>query len=330
MCAAGTYSGRVELSSNIKSILRPCVMICPDTLYIYKMLLLSQGFVEAQTLASKLNSLISIAERDDFGPPNLWGIQTIKCILQMASSLAASGPEENEIILLGTAVREFILPRIEPRFAVWIENIVVDIFGTEKVDTQASLQNDAWTPALHHAYEHLGMQPNDIQSVSAIQMHNLMDFRQSNIILGGSGTGKTTIWRLLADVHERIQGQLVTICVNPKTLSVQVFCGHLDVDGEWNDGLFTKVIRGIAKTLSTYHWVVFDSTISTDWIETVQPLFSNRMGCVLPNGERMSITSKTQLIFEASELLHATPCVLADCGLINIPGSNLWKHIGSR
>ena len=325
----------------MKSFFRPCVITSPDTGLIYDLLLRSEGFVETQMLAVKFKFFLSMSERDIFVPFPLFGIKAMKCILQVASRLSLFFSEESECTLCGRALREFVVPRVQPEYTIWIEAIISDIFGAAQVQESTKCDDDSWISLVKGACEHLEIQMESISLAAVIQIQSLMDFRHAVIMLGEVGAGKTTHRRLLAEIHhteqsitgqskQRINGKLEVIDINPKAVTWQEFYGFVDSNAEWNDGIFTKFLRSIDRESPNYHWIVLDATLSSDWIETLQPILDENKLLALPNGRKLSLNSKTHIIFESSELLHATPSALAYSGIINIPESNAWRNFCSR
>ncbi len=56
------YIGRVELPNNVNVFFRPIAMMKPDTTTISEVLLLSNGFVNAPSLATKLTKFFEFME----------------------------------------------------------------------------------------------------------------------------------------------------------------------------------------------------------------------------------------------------------------------------
>ncbi|KAF1787101.1 P-loop containing nucleoside triphosphate hydrolase [Phytophthora cactorum] len=82
------YAGRTELPDNLKALFRPVTMIVPDLLQICQIMLFSEGFENAVSLAKKMTVLYKLSREQlskqyhyDFG------LRALKSVLVMAGSL---------------------------------------------------------------------------------------------------------------------------------------------------------------------------------------------------------------------------------------------------
>ena len=103
------YAGRTELPDSLKALFRPVTMIVPDLQMICEIMLFSEGFNQARSLAKKMTVLYKLAQDQlskqfhyDFA------LRALKSVLVMAGSLKRDTPEySEELVLMCTSRREF-------------------------------------------------------------------------------------------------------------------------------------------------------------------------------------------------------------------------------
>ena len=99
-----------------------------------------------------------------------------------------------------------------------------------------------------------GLQPHLAFMSKVIQLFETFVVRFGVMLVGFTGSGKTTCYEILADVmtHERLHNpkanreyQVVTKQVlNPKAISMGELYGQVDLaTQEWTDGLASKILR---------------------------------------------------------------------------------------
>lgn len=99
-------------------------------------------------------------------------------------------------------------------------------------------------------------------------------------MVGTSGSGKSTAWRILLEAMEKLDGvEGVSYVIDPKVMSKDALYGTLDsTTREWTDGLFTQVLRKIIDNVrgegEKRHWIVFDGDVDPIWVENL-----NRLNC---------------------------------------------------
>jgi len=104
---------------------------------------------------------------------------------------------------------------------------------------------------------------------------------------------------------------------------------------EWVDGLASSIIRKANKNTPSIpnqkEWIVFDGPVDAKWIENMNTVLDdNRMLC-LANGKRIKLRSEIRMLFEAQNLVHASPATVSRCGMIFIEQDNIsWESYFSK
>ena len=76
-----------------------------------------------------------------------------------------------------------------------------------------------------------------------------MAIRHANMLIGLSGTGKTTVIKTLASALSSLPGEnkVIVHTLNPKAVSLNCLFGYYDAKtSEWKDGIISKIMRKCA------------------------------------------------------------------------------------
>ncbi|XP_062814743.1 dynein axonemal heavy chain 10 isoform X2 [Anolis carolinensis] len=92
------YAGRTELPESVKALFRPVVVIVPDLQQICEIMLFSEGFLLAKTLAKKMTVLYKLA-REQLSKQHHYdfGLRALKSVLVMAGELKRGSADLNEV-----------------------------------------------------------------------------------------------------------------------------------------------------------------------------------------------------------------------------------------
>lgn len=108
-----------------------------------------------------------------------------------------------------------------------------------------------------------------------LQLYQIQKIQHGLMMVGPSGTGKTNAWQVLLAALERFDGiEGVSYVIDPKAMHKDALYGTLDqTTREWNDGLFTHVLRKIVDDVrgesAKRHWIIFDGDVDPEWVENL-------------------------------------------------------------
>ncbi|OXA50597.1 Dynein heavy chain, cytoplasmic [Folsomia candida] len=155
-----------------------------------------------------------------------------------------------------------------------------------------------------------------------LQLYQIQSLSHGVMLVGNSGTGKSTAWRVLLRALERLEGvEGVCHVIDPKALSKEALYGFMDPNTrEWTDGLFTHILRKIIDNVrgerGKRQWIVFDGDVDPEWVENLNSVLDDNKLLTLPNGERLALPPNVRLLFEVQDLKHATLATVSRCGMV--------------
>eukprot|EP00072_Mus_musculus_P067792 XP_017169555.1 PREDICTED: dynein heavy chain 14, axonemal [Mus musculus] len=75
-----------------------------------------------------------------------------------------------------------------------------------------------------------------------------------------------------------------------------------------------------------WQWIVLDGPIDSLWIENLNTVLDETRTLCLANSERISLTNKIRIVFEADSLFDATPSVITRCAMVYMDPVDLgWE-----
>ena len=129
------YAGRTELPDNLKALMRPVAMMVPNLAMIAEVILASESFNEAKSLAKKTITLYELmkqqlSKQDHYD----YGLRNLKAVLSMAGSLKRSDPTMNEEVILMSALRDMNLPKFIKDDERLFRLLLCDLFPSDVLD----------------------------------------------------------------------------------------------------------------------------------------------------------------------------------------------------
>lgn len=317
------YGGRSKLPDNLKMLFRPVAMSVPDNELIAEVLLYSEGFQSAKVLSKKLVELFILA-RQLLSPQQHydWGLRALKTtltiggqIIQAERAFNSSISPSREAVILIKAIRINTLPKLTYSDLQKFSPLLNDIFVGSNVE---DLKYDDLEQAIRKSLEELKLEYSENQVSKILQFYESTMQRMGVVLVGPSGCGKTTIWKVLKLALQKLNKEIMTHVMNPKSMPRQQLLGHMDNDTrEWNEGVLTAAARECVKQpLTVRSWVICDGDIDPEWIESLNSVLDDNHLLTLPTGERISFADNVNFIFETNDLRFASPATVSRMGMI--------------
>ncbi|PWA00630.1 hypothetical protein BB558_003315 [Smittium angustum] len=336
------YAGRSNLPDNLKKLFRSICMTKPDHQLIAQVMLYSQGFRSAELMASKAVPLFKLcSEQLSLQPHYDFGLRALKSVLvsagnikrdQILNSNNQNEPNsETELGILIQSVRESVLPKLIAPDIPLLESLLSDLFPGTNYIPQV---NKELRLAIESICAEKKLVPGSLWVEKLIQLYQIQKINHGLMMVGPSGTGKTTAWQVLLAALERIENSSngssnlemdkkegVSYVIDPKAFSKDSLYGTLDsTTREWTDGLFTQILRKIIDNVrgegSRRHWIIFDGDVDPEWVENLNSVLDDNRLLTLPNGERLSLPPNVRIMFEVETLKYATPATVSRCGMV--------------
>lgn len=325
------YAGRSNLPDNLKKLFRSVAMSKPDKELIAEVMLYSQGFKQAKPLSKQTvpffdhcASRLSKQAHYDFG------LRALKSVLvssgglkraRLANTEGDLGPDEIiEPQIIVQSLRETIAPKlVRDDVETMLEIQVQDFPGVDYVPANF----EKLTQAIRDiATKEQHLVDSEMWITKALQLYQIQTIHHGVMMVGKSGAGKSTAWKILLQAMQRIEGvEGVSHIIDSKVMSKESLYGNLDsTTREWTDGLFTGILRKIVDNLrgedSKRHWIVFDGDVDPEWVENLNSVLDDNKLLTLPNGERLNLPPNVRIMFEVESLKYATLATVSRCGMV--------------
>ena len=376
------YAGRSNLPDNLKQLFRSVAMARPDSRLIAQVTLFSQGLLAAETLAQQIVTLFALCdERLSRQRHYDFGLRALKSVLVGAGELkrtallslnddmrlSIAGSDAVSAALMADLERQLLIrstcDNIVPKlvaddvtlFASLLRSVFPDSEDNSMLTKDTSML--VFNSVLEDICKELNYQMSSAWKEKVCQLYHVMRLRHGVMLVGPSATGKSSAWRALLAVLQRLEGSKGEfIIIDPKSIAKEHLFGTLDPHTlEWKDGIFTKIVRRIsaaeeaflAESTSTGSegktsptnagnknnrvWIVFDGDCDPEWAENLNSVLDDNRLLTLPSGDRIKIPDRIRILFEVDSLRHATLATVSRCGMVwfpegTVPLSALLHH----
>ncbi|KAG9509180.1 Dynein heavy chain, cytoplasmic, partial [Fragariocoptes setiger] len=342
------YAGRSNLPDNLKKLFRPLAMNKPDRQLIAQVMLFSQGFRLAESLANKIVPFFKLCHEQLSSHSHYdFGLRALKSVLVSAGNIKreqmSQSSEDHHSVderlreqqILMQSVCETMKPKLVAEDVPLLSSLLCDVFPN--VTYSESSMSELRSHIAHvcaqmslvcgtDAKIHEGNQLTNIEGNAwlekVLQLYQISKLNHGLMMVGPSGCGKSSACRVLLRALERMDGiESVEHIIDPKAISKDVLYGTLDPNTrEWSDGLFTHILRKIIDNvrgeINKRHWIIFDGDVDPEWVENLNSVLDDNKLLTLPNGERLSLPPSVRIIFEVQDLKYATLATVSRCGMI--------------
>uniref|UniRef100_A0A803TD88 Dynein axonemal heavy chain 10 n=1 Tax=Anolis carolinensis TaxID=28377 RepID=A0A803TD88_ANOCA len=330
------YAGRTELPESVKALFRPVVVIVPDLQQICEIMLFSEGFLLAKTLAKKMTVLYKLA-REQLSKQHHYdfGLRALKSVLVMAGELKRGSADLNEDVVLMRALRDMNLPKFVFEDVPLFLGLISDLFpGLDCPRVRYPKFNDAVEQVLAEG----GYIVLPIQVDKVVQMYETMLTRHTTMIVGPTGGGKSVVINTLCQAQTKLGLLTKLYTLNPKAMSVIELYGILDpTTRDWTDGVLSNIFREINKPTDKKErrYILFDGDVDALWVENMNSVMDDNKLLTLANGERIRLQTHCALLFEVGDLQYASPATVSRCGMVFVDPKNLryrpyWEKWSSQ
>ncbi|XP_023576433.1 dynein heavy chain 10, axonemal [Octodon degus] len=325
------YAGRTELPESVKALFRPVVVIVPDLQQICEIMLFSEGFLGAKSLAKKMTVLYKLA-REQLSKQHHYdfGLRALKSVLVMAGELKRGSSELREDVVLMRALRDMNLPKFIFEDVPLFLGLISDLFpGLDCPRVRYPDFNDAVEQVLVDG----GYTLLPVQVDKVVQMYETMMTRHTTMVVGPTGGGKSVVISALCQAQTKLGLITKLYVLNPKAMSVIELYGILDpTTRDWTDGVLSNIFREINKPTDKKErkYILFDGDVDALWVENMNSVMDDNKLLTLANGERIRLQAHCALLFEVGDLQYASPATVSRCGMVYVDPKNLkyqpyWK-----
>jgi len=322
------YAGRSNLPDNLKSLFRSVAMVVPDRKLIAQVMLYSQGIVSATELSGKVVSLFELCELRMSSQSHYdFSLRALKTLLISMGSLKRKSLEgsahldvntiEKNVLIQGACNN--VLPKLVAEDLQIFAETLNEVFPGSELQ---KMEDDKLREELVSLCEKMNYTPGENWMQKNLQLRQVLDMRHGVMLVGSTGSGKSSALKILLAGLEKIDGTKGEMYViDPKAMDKEGLYGVLDgTTMEWTDGVFTSILRKIIANqkgeADRRHWVIFDGDVDPEWAENLNSVLDDNKLLTLPSGERLSIPDNFRIILEVDSLEQATPATVSRCGMV--------------
>jgi len=187
------YAGRSNLPDNLKMLFRSLAMTVPDKVLIAQVMLYSQGFRQAELLASKIVPLFTLCSEQLSQQSHYdFGLRALKNVLVMAGNLKRDriktdeqqNESEQEIVI--QAIMDSFVPRLIADDLVLLNSLLNDVFP------RASYVRPEMTKLkeeIQKVSKEMFLICDELWMEKVLQLYQIINLNHGLMLVGPSGCG---------------------------------------------------------------------------------------------------------------------------------------------
>ena len=320
------YSGRQELPENLKILFRGVTMMAPNRESIIRVKLCSYGFENHDDLSKKFRKLYELCEAQLSKQQHYdFGLRNILSVLRHGGNEKKKfkdDPDKEEELIF-TALHGMNLSKLVPDDKPLFVNLINDVFPMQK-NTQSKSYPELMKQ-INIVLERKKLDNLKIWVEKIIQTYETYHVRHGFMIVGATGTGKTTIMEVLTEAmseeSSNKDAKWKIHRLNPKAVENE-YLFIQKIEDTYILGVFTMIWKKCNESSSSYskqnNWVVCDGPIDSIWIENLNTVLDDNKILTLSNNERISMLDSCRLVMECENVKNASLATVSRCGMIYI------------
>ncbi|XP_048217210.1 dynein heavy chain domain-containing protein 1 [Perognathus longimembris pacificus] len=341
------------MPANLHLLLRPVALALPDLQRVAELALLGAGLRDASRLAARLSKFFSLEWELAPGPlpcrlPLLKQIleDTVQMLHEPAESRRLASVEE--AALLRALLHSPLFSVLDASHLQNLRKLLCGIFPNACHVLEEPMTHRLTKPLMMEELRQVNLLPNLEMLGSLEQLSQALSRCSGVLLLGPAGSGKTTCWRSLFKIQNRLAAtetiftqhfQPVEIThLYPSVLNSQEFLGWLEGPC-WHHGIFPRLLRATPRCNSKapnketeewtgiQHWIVCDGASSSAWLDSITCLLSNPPQLSLPNGQQIARPPGTFFLLEVADATGMSPTVVGRCALVWCGGEQTWQSM---
>lgn len=196
--------------------------------------------------------------------------------------------------------------------------------------------------------QQLGLFPASNTVTSLEQLSQALSRASGILLLGPAGSGKSTCWRSLFKIQNRLAAMEHTstkgfqsveiVHLYPSVLNSKEYLGWSE-GPSWHYGIFPKLLHAAPycksvgseepseKFTGIQQWIICDGAPNHAWTDSVTCLLRDPPQLSLPNGQQIARPLGTFFLIEVAEAAGMSPTVLGRCALVWCSGEQTWHSM---